>query len=57
MGGKVIGAEINARLWVLNLSDGEHSLDIAERSGVAFSEIHQAAALLHEGGLLVEVPS
>ncbi len=58
MGGKVIGAEINACLWVLNLSDGENSLlDIAERSGVAFSEIHQAAVLLHEGGLLVEVPS
>ena len=30
-----IGEEINALLWVLNLSDGEHSLlDIAERSGV-----------------------
>ena len=55
MGGKVIGAEINACLWVLNLSDGENSLlDIAERSGVAFSEIHQAAVLLHETGLLVE---
>ena len=34
----VIGEEINARLWVLNLSDGEHSLlDIAERSGIPFS--------------------
>ena len=43
--------EINARLWVLNLSDGEHSLlDIAERSGVAFAAIHQAAELLHEAG-------
>ena len=56
MGGKSIGAEINARLWVLNLSDGELSLlDIAERSGVPFTEIRQAAALLQESGLLVEV--
>ena len=37
-GGESIGAEINARLWVLNLSDGEHSLlDIAERSGIPFA--------------------
>ncbi len=39
--------EINARLWVLNLSDGEHSLlDIAERSGIPFSAISEAAELL-----------
>jgi aminopeptidase-like protein len=52
-GGENIGAEINARLWVLNLSDGEHSLlDIAERSSVSFSEICEAAELLHQSGLL-----
>src|SRR5271167_736720 len=46
-GGDTIGAEINARLWVLNLSDGEHSLlDIAERSGISFSLIREAADLL-----------
>jgi aminopeptidase-like protein len=52
-GGDTIGAEINARLWVLNLSDGEHSLlDIAERSGLPFSAISEAADLLCESGLL-----
>ncbi len=46
-GGEAIGAEINARLWVLNLSDGEHSLlDIAERSGLPFAAISDAAELL-----------
>ena len=55
-GGESIGAEINARLWVLNFSDGEHSLlDIAERSGVPFAAIRQAADLLEEAGLLVAV--
>lgn len=52
-GGQAIGSEINARLWVLNLSDGEHSLlDIAGRSGIPFWEIHDAAMLLQESGLL-----
>jgi aminopeptidase-like protein len=55
-GGDGIGAEINARLWVLNLSDGEHSLlDIAERSGVPFSTIRNAAEVLSEAGLLAAV--
>jgi aminopeptidase-like protein len=55
-GGDSIGTEINARLWVLNFSDGEHSLlDIAERSGLAFATIRQAADLLEEGGLLAPV--
>jgi aminopeptidase-like protein len=52
-GGDSVGAEINARLWVLNLSDGENSLlDIAERSGTPFSMICEAAELLRENGLL-----
>ena len=52
-GGEAIGVEMNARLWVLNLSDGEHSLlDIAERSGLQFSTICDAAELLRESGLL-----
>jgi aminopeptidase-like protein len=40
-----------AMLWVLNLADGAHSLlDMAERSGAAFSDIRSAAdALLHNG--------
>ena len=49
--------EINARLWVLNFSDGEHSLlDIAERSGLPFSAIADAADVLLESGLLSVVP-
>jgi aminopeptidase-like protein len=53
VGGESIGAEINARLWVLNLSDGEHSLlDIAERSGLQFAAISDAADLLLQNGLL-----
>ena len=55
-GGDSIDEEINARLWVLNLSDGEHSLlDIAERSGLPFAAIHGAVELLSEKGLLVEI--
>jgi aminopeptidase-like protein len=56
-GGETIGSEINARLWVLNLSDGEHSLlDIAERSGLPFAAIRDAAELLSQNGLLAVVP-
>lgn len=54
-GGVSINTEINARLWVLNFSDGEHSLlDIAERSGLPFAAIQDAAQLLHESGVLAE---
>jgi aminopeptidase-like protein len=42
-----------AMLWVLNLSDGENSLlDIAERSGLRFGAIQQAATNLERHGLL-----
>lgn len=52
-GGGSIEEELNARLWVLNFSDGQHSLlDIAERSRIAYPLIRDAAALLHENGLL-----
>jgi aminopeptidase-like protein len=52
-GGEAIDAEISARLWVLNQSDGGHSLlDIAERSGIPFSAIGEAAELLSQNGLL-----
>ncbi len=45
-----------ALLWVLNLSDGEYSLlEIAERSGMAFAAIREAADALLEVGLLREV--
>jgi aminopeptidase-like protein len=56
-GGEAIGTEINARLWALNLSDGEHTLlDIAERSGLPFAAISDAVALLCDAGLLASAP-
>jgi aminopeptidase-like protein len=43
-----------AMLWVLNLSEGAHSLlDVAERSKVPFTDLRQAAADLAAAGLLV----
>jgi aminopeptidase-like protein len=52
-GGEAIADEINARLWVLNFSDGEHSLlDIADRSGLPFGTIMEAAEALSKTGLL-----
>ncbi|BDV43035.1 peptidase M28 [Geotalea uraniireducens] len=48
-----IGDNELAMLWVLNLSDGEHSLlDIAERSGVEFGALREAAELLCRHALL-----
>jgi len=42
-----------AMLWVLNQSDGKHSLlDIAERSGIVFDQLQRAARDLEEHGLL-----
>lgn len=44
-----------AMLWVLNLSDGRHTLlDVAERAGLPFDTIHSAATLLEAHGLLRE---
>jgi aminopeptidase-like protein len=46
-----------ALLWVLNLSDGAHSLlDIAERAGCAFNTIKRAADLLIDCNLLNHAP-
>ena len=43
-------------LWVLNYSDGKHSLrHIALRSGIDFKQIKQAAKLLHEKKLLKRI--
>ena len=51
--GESITREVHARLWVLNLTDGSHTLlDIAERSSLPFSAIHHAAETLLAGGLL-----
>ncbi|OQW67538.1 MAG: peptidase M28 [Nitrospira sp. ST-bin5] len=44
-----------AMLWVLNLSDGHHTLlEIAERSHVSFDRISQAAKTLEDHRLLAE---
>lgn len=44
-----------ALLWMLNLSDGHHSLlDIAERANLSFSRISEAAEALAKVGLLEE---
>ncbi|MEV4094730.1 DUF4910 domain-containing protein [Streptosporangium saharense] len=44
-----------AMLWVLNLSDGEHTLlDIAEQSDLPFAAVAEAAQALRGAGLLKE---
>ena len=56
-GAQGIEVELNARLWVLNLSDGNHSLlDIAERSKLSFELIADAAELLCKAALLSKIP-
>jgi aminopeptidase-like protein len=40
-------------LWVLNMSDGRHSLlDIAERASIPFTTVRRAADALHSASLL-----
>lgn len=52
-GGSESKARQMAMLWVLNLSDGSHSLlDIAERAGLPFRLVLQACRALQEAGLL-----
>lgn len=47
-----------AMLWVLNLSDGTHSLlDIAERADLPFAVIRRTAQLLQRSGLLAPCDS
>jgi aminopeptidase-like protein len=54
-GGPDSGVRELAMLWVLNLSDGNHSLlDIAERSNMSFDSIFEAAEALQQKGLLRE---
>jgi aminopeptidase-like protein len=55
-GDKDVAASNMAMLWVLNLSDGAHSLlDIAERANLPFSIVRRTADLLRGYGLLTEV--
>ena len=52
-GDKDAAARNMAMLWVLNLSDGSHSLlDIADRAGLSFAAVRDAAELLRAQGLL-----
>lgn len=52
-GDKGAAAANMAMLWILNLSDGMHSLlDIAERGSLPFSVIRDAARQLYRSGLL-----
>jgi aminopeptidase-like protein len=56
VGGVEPGASNLAKLWVLNLSDGMHSLlDIAEQSRMPFTLLRDSARLLSERGLLQEI--
>ena len=55
--GAIGGARVKqlqmAMLWVLNLSDGRHGLlDIAQRSGLPFHVVNEAAQLLCNHDLL-----
>jgi aminopeptidase-like protein len=55
VGGGAAASEQLAILWVLNQSDGTHSLlDIAVRSGLTFRQIRKAADDLARAGLLAE---
>jgi aminopeptidase-like protein len=50
-----VGPELMGTLWVLNLSDGRHSLlDIAERAEMPFASVRDAANRLLAAGLLAE---
>ena len=54
IGGPIPQEHLVHLFWVLNYSDGEHSLlDIAEKSKFAFSDVRKAADILLEHGLLI----
>jgi aminopeptidase-like protein len=57
-GDKDAAAANMAMLWILNLSDGTHSLlDIAERANLPFMVVRSTAHVLEEHGLLSRYPS
>lgn len=60
---RTVGGQIDqplrelAMLWVLNLSDGVHTLlDIADRAGIPFDLVREAADALSTCDLLEEIP-
>jgi len=55
LGGQGPAEREHALLWILNQSDGAHSLlDIARKSGLAFGVVREAAGALETVGLLRE---
>jgi aminopeptidase-like protein len=55
VGGPAAEQDQLAMLWVLNQSDGQHSLlDIADRSGIPFASLRRSALRLLEAGLVAE---
>ena len=53
---EALQGDITAALWVLNFSDGQHSLaDIAKRAALGFDKVAHAADILITRGLLKEV--
>jgi aminopeptidase-like protein len=55
VGGTAPGEREHAMLWLLNQSDGAHSLlDVARKSGIAFPVIREAATALESARLLAE---
>jgi aminopeptidase-like protein len=53
---EALGGDVMPALWLLNFSDGEHSVsDIAARSGLSFEKLLHAADVLASRGLLKEV--
>ena len=55
LGGSNIADAQLAMLWVLNLSDGRHTLlDIAERAGIEFDAVAATADILEQHALLAE---
>ena len=58
VGGAAAEEEQLAMLWVLHLSDGKHSLlEAAQRSGLPYEAIRDAAGRLRAAGLLEESES
>ena len=53
-GGRAEQADLeSALLWVMSMADGEHTtLDVAERSGLPFAVVHEAAMALQQVDLV-----
>jgi aminopeptidase-like protein len=57
VGGRAPAQREHAMLWVLNQSDGSHSLlEVARKSSLGFDVVQEAASALEAAGLLAPVP-